>query len=268
MKSGDESLIGTAVVLSAFDAAKSLGLEARLTTAYFGDCDWLCLWGVGHEIRSKARDKHVAKGGHVACWDLGYLGGGKEPGVSYQRVSVDYNHPWRDLDRTPSDSTRFDRFQIKLRNDSDPDGPVIVIGMGPKARKHLGLSKWEMEMLQKTQARFPKRKVLYRPKPILKKGVPINRDHHIKWETTKLDKFSDVLRGASLVITRHSNCAVEACIAGVPVECDDGAAYWLYRHGSQQSEGARLDFLRRLAWWQYRTDEMREAWTFLQMICA
>jgi hypothetical protein len=59
------------------------------------------------------------------------------------------------------------------------------------------------------------------------------------------------MRGCSLVVCRHSNVAIDACIAGVPVECDDGAAFALYRNGPQPDENARREFLGRLAWWNW-----------------
>ena len=75
--------------------------------------------------------------------------------------------------------------------------------------------------------------------------------------------IQELLRGASLVICRHSNVAVDACIAGIPVECEDGAARWLYAAGPVQPIERRASFLRRLAWWQWQCDEMEDAWKFL-----
>lgn len=259
---GDESRIGTALLKAATGAAYALGLRVEVTQRFAGRSEWLCLWGVGDVTRDAARRKQIQQQGEVACWDLGYIGQGKEPGVSYVRVSVDHNHPWRDLDRTPSDGSRMAVHDVTLRDDFDSDGPVIVIGMGPKSREHLGLHQWEIDSLNHAKARFPERKVLYRPKP---RRV---MDTHINWPLSDGGDIAEALRGASLVICRHSNVAVDACVAGVPVECEDGAAFWLYRQGSNPLPEARQDFLNRLAWWQWRTDEQREAWTFLQMVCA
>jgi len=262
---GQEAKIGEAVLRESAAAATELGLIVTVSQRYQGGSDWLALWGVGEASRDAARWAQIKAGGYAALWDIGYTnepGRGKEPGVSYIRVSVNQNHPWRFLDRTPNDVSRFNQLGIALREDARANGPVIVIGMGPKSRTHLGLDDWEITTLSKAKVRFPERRVLYRPKP---RRV---MDTHINWPLSEGGEIADALRGASLVICRHSNVAVDACIAGVPVECEDGAAFWMYRHGADPGEATRLDFLRRLAYWQWRTDEQKEAWTFLQMICA
>lgn len=268
LMTGDESVIGKAVLNEATRAARELGWQVSVTHTLRGASKWLCLFGVGHELRNAARKKQIERGGRVACWDLGYIMSGKEPGISYLRVSVDHNHPWRDFDATPNDQGRLAVLSVQLRDTYNEKGPVIVIGMGPKSRRHLGLNDWEKKTLEAARKEFPTRKILYRPKPITKKGVPINRDRHINWPLTKLGKIEEALNGASLVITRHSNVAVDACIANIPVRCEDGAAYWLYRDNAHPSVEQRQDFLCRLAYWQYRTDEQKEAWQFLQKTCG
>lgn len=248
--SGDEVKVGSDLLRAAESAAGSMGLAVTKTASYIGKSDWLCVWGVGHAVRNLARHAHIKRGGHVACWDLGYI----RP-QGHVRVSIDHNHPWRDFDKTPNDPSRWKQFGIPLRNDYDPDGHVLVIGLGAKSKVHLGLAhtEWEDRAMAQAQARFPKRKIVLRPK--------------VRAKEEKMT-IVQALKGASLVICRHSNVAVDACIAGVPVECEDGAAFWLYQNGPNPSEAARADFLHRLAWWQWKTNEQREAWTFLQMVCG
>lgn len=254
---GQESHIGTAVVHAAVNAARALGLKVSVTQRFEGGSDWLCLYGVGEASRNAARHEQIANGGRVACWDLGYIRTGKVPGASYVRVSINDNHPWRDLDFTPNDSARLDELGVLMTEEQDPTGPVIVIGMGPKSRDHLGLQDWEITTLKQARERFPGREILYRPKP---RRI---MDSHIKWKLSLGGNIKEALRGASLVVCRHSNVAVDACMQGIPVECEDGAAYWLYQHGSTPTLEARTDFMKRLAYWQYRTDEQEAAWKFL-----
>jgi len=253
--SGDESLQGKAAMECAAVGADLAGLEVVVTKQYRGKSDWLCLYGPGHAHRNLSRMAHVASGRQVACWDIGYISR-----KVYARVAVDHNHPQRLFNETPNDGSRWDVHGITLRDDYDPNGHIVVAGMGPKSRAHLGLYDWELKTLFEVQARFPKKRVLYRPKP---QG---SRDPQIAWTSDGTSSIEDVLRGASLAVCRHSNVAVDACIAGIPVECEDGAARWLYAKGSNPDAESRLDFLHRLAYWQWKNNEMREAWTFLQAV--
>ena len=72
------------------------------------------------------------------------------------------------------------------------------------------------------------------------------------------------MKGASLVVCSHSNVAVDACIAGIPVDCTDGAALALYKDNQNPTVERRLEFLRSLAWWQWSTREAPQAWEFIK----
>jgi hypothetical protein len=62
----------------------------------------------------------------------------------------------------------------------------------------------------------------------------------------------------------HSSVAVDAVVAGVPYEAEEGAATWLL--GKPFTTESRLDFMRRLAWWQWRPSEAPLAWAFFKRI--
>ena len=241
--------------------AWAAGLQKKITVEYVGDRHWLSVIGIGNPIYGAARDAHVASGRPVACWDMGYVGKTKDPLNCYCRVSLNTDHPTdEDIETTEPNPSRWNALGTRLRNDADPNGPVIVIGMGPKSHVYVKDDEWEIRTLLATQARFPRRQVLYRPKPLRHNFVPV------EWPRV-MDEMpiAAALRGASLVICRHSNVAVDACIAGVPVECEAGAAHWLYSRHPVPTVAQRLDFLHRLAWWQWRlrTRDMEKAWTFL-----
>jgi hypothetical protein len=76
----------------------------------------------------------------------------------------------------------------------------------------------------------------------------------------------DSLRGCSLVVCLHSNVAIDACIAGVPVVCEDGAAAALYtndiRHPVKPTREQRMAFLESLAWWNWLPIEAPKAWAY------
>jgi hypothetical protein len=130
-----------------------------------------------------------------------------------------------------------------------------------KSGRLYGLNTMQWELAQMPRLKSMGREILWRPKgkqtPILsgatlKHGMPIE----------------EALKGCSLVVCRHSNVAVDACIAGIPVECEDGAAWTLYRHGTTPTREQRAEFLRRLGWWNWRPSEAAQAWNWILKTAA
>jgi hypothetical protein len=144
---------------------------------------------------------------------------------------------------------------IGLREDAAPNGTIVLVGLGRKSRAYLGpaVAQWEQRKLLELRCRFPRREIIHRPK----RG---SRSPVLDCRTDDASPIEELLRGASLVVCRHSNVAVDAAIAGVPFECEDGAARWLARR--EFTRANRLEFLRRLAWFQWKPDEAGEAWAF------
>lgn len=230
-------------------------MPGQFTASYVGDHDWLMLWGAGRAEHARAWREHVATGRPVVMWDLGYLGRGR--GGGYYRVAVNHWHPTPiDIDRTPADGSRWERFGLALRSDAG-DGPIVLVGMGPKSHSFLGDGDWERRTLARLRERFPGRAIVFRPKP--RKPIP-----RLDCPVSMAGSIEEAIRGASLVVCRHSNSAVDAVIAGVPVECEDGAARWLA--GKEYTPANRLAFLQRLAWWQWKADEAAQAWQFLRKV--
>lgn len=238
-------------------AARDAGDEVVETRSFQGGSDCLVLFGVGAAVHDQARRSQLKRGGHALTFDLGYFGRAKYTG--FLRASVDRDHPQHLLDRTAPDPSRWERHGIALREDANPDGYILLVGLGPKARSYLGAADWEQRTLSSLRARFPNRTVLHRPKP--KHEFP-----KLHCERDADTPIEVVLRGCSLVVCRHSNVAVDAAIAGVPFETEDGAAAWLAQRPFTPAN--RLDFLRRLAWWQWQATEAPAAWSFLKGFAA
>jgi hypothetical protein len=220
---------------------------------YEGKSDWLLLFGVGARLHHPARDAHVASGRKALLWDLGYFG--REKLTGYMRASIDDDHPQRLLDQAPVSDSRWRAHGLGVEDLADPAGHVVLVGMGRKQRVYLGREDWERFKFAELMERFPDRAIVYRPK---RSSDPVQ----LPCPRREGGSIREVLRGASLVVCRHSNVAVDAVIAGVPFEAEDGAAMWL--KDKKYSLENRIEFLHRLSWFQWRPDEMPDAWLFLR----
>ena len=222
-----------------------------VTSGYTGSHRLLMMYGPGLPQRKLTMEMHLAKGGRVACWDLGYWDRDEA-----MRLSIDGLHPTAThLAMSPDQPRR----KFTLREDADPNGPILLVGIGSKSCKMLGLSQqhWEAKALRRIARDYPGRRVLWRPKGRAATHLPGTTLHHGM-------PIEQALVGCSLVVTRHSNVAVDACIAGVPVSCEGGAAHALYADAANPTRQQRAQFLGRLSWWQWRPSEARDAWAWVE----
>jgi len=223
-------------VLAAMDSA---GFDAayRVTAGrqFQGESDLLVVWGPGHPTRFEPMRQQLARGGHVLALDLAYWH--RERKV---RISIDGAHPAKWVMRKSLSPARWNADRMRVENQWNPDGPVLIAGLGDKARVQYGaltVDRWEAEMMAECTRRG--RSYAYRPKP-RGASVPIEL----------------ALRGVSLVITWHSNVAVDAIRLGIPVICRDGAAAavcpdtWQPEHRPLPKD-VRDQFLANLAWFQW-----------------
>lgn len=232
--------------------ADTLPPDSVVSKRYAGQHRVLVLYGIGDRERQRIAHFHRSKGGRIVMWDLGYFG--RDDGA--MRLSIDSLHPTAEqLARSPAAGRRT----FNLREDANPAGPVLLVGLGDKSLNLYGLRpmQWERTALQAIRTAFPERRVVYRPKG--------KAQRHLAGVTVETgNSIEEALVGCSLVVCRHSNVAVDACVAGVPVRCDDGAAMALYGRGSQPAPAERLDFLHRLTWWNWSPDEASQAWRFIE----
>lgn len=213
-------------------AIQAAGDTVVETDSYQGNSDWLMLWGVGARAHNEARNAQRAKGKRTLLLDLGYTRRDES-----WRMSIDDDHPHRWFDKTPDDLPII----AGLNDSYSPSGHIIVVGVGAKSKRYLGLRDWERTTYRKLKAEFPGRRIIVK-------------------EKTDKTPFEDLLFGASLVVARHSNCCVDAAIHNVPFRCVDGAAYWL------KDLADRETFLRKLAHWQSTKETADQAWTFIKQI--
>lgn len=236
------------------------------TTAYAGGSEWLMVWGYGGPAREPVIARHLAAGGRVIIWDLAYWDRDRKV-----RVSIDGPHPTahlmaplRSLDRFQSDRTAQAEHAWRAK------GPVMIAGIGDKARAYYGATRvdqWEAAMAAEIRARWPQRPVIYRRKtvhsPIPAWAVSVSCGSPI----------AAALRNVSLVVTWHSNVAVDAIRMGIPVVCQDGAAAAvcpaaLPDEPTPLPADVRDRFLGQLAWWQWAPGEAADCWRFLREVLA
>jgi hypothetical protein len=230
-------------------AAGAAGLGCVPTRRYRGEANWLILWGPGAPNRFEPIRRQLARGGHVIAIDLAYWDRDRKV-----RVSIDAAHPQAWVMRRDWPTSRLQADRIVVSDGWDPQGPVVIAGIGAKATVQYGgqVAAWEAAMAAEAHRRGAR--VLHRPK--LGASRPIEQ----------------TLRGASLVCTWHSNVAVDAIRLGIPVICQDGAAAAVcpstWTEAPQPlAVDVRDRFLANLAWFQW--DLRREAaacWAFLQAL--
>lgn len=248
-------------ILDAIKAGASAAGRGVSTVAQpSGDARTVVVWGAGHPDIRAAMDDALANGSRVIAWDLGYW----QRGTHY-RCSVDAVHPQAIIMAKEMPFNRFDRLGIRLRSDWNPDGHIVLVGMGWKCARMYGepVGQWERRTAAAIATHFPARPIHFRPRP-----SGINHCAHVDGCLTRNGgAIEAVLNGASLVVTRHSNVAVDAIVAGIPVVAMDGAASAvcptrLEDAGGPLPDDVRLRFLRNLAWFNWSLDEMREASTW------
>lgn len=241
-------------------AAPSEGVRAVTTRTYQGQSDVLVVWGPGAPNRVAPMQTQLGLGRHVVAFDLAYWH--RDTKV---RLSIDAAHPQDWVMRRAWPPTRFLTDQVPVTDTSwTPTGPVILAGLGLKARVQYGADRidaWERQII--AQARSDGRVVRYRRKQgslgFAPRDCALARDGPIE----------SALTGASLVATWHSNVAVDAIRMGLPVICRDGAAAAVcgdtYRADVRPLQVAIRDqFLANLAWFQWAPQEARACWRFLE----
>lgn len=241
--SGKASVKARRILDAMCRAAANQGVAIIKTRKYTGDHPWYMTWGLGHPERRLWTNAHTANGGHVIAFDLGYW-----DRENKFRLTIDADHATalvRDMPHTRMDGITF-------RDDYNPNGHIVIVGLGKKSRGvYPGSIDWESRAIQRAQEAYPGRPVVVRHKGLM---TPIE----------------PVIAGASLVVCRHSNVALDACIAGVPVVCEDGIASTLYgsdiRNPLKPTLEQRRQLIANAGWWQWAPSEAGQAWQFIRSV--
>lgn len=245
-------------------AASGADVELVETSTYRGSTPWLMMWGPGAPNRQALIREQLAAGGHVVCCDAAYW----QRDQKY-RVTIDAPHPQALVMRRDWPRDRLAVDQVRVADLWKPNGPIVVAGLGRKAREQYGTAAatWEREMVQIVKAYG--RPVRYRVKPGDNRSCPSDMTPAL------IGPIEQVLTGASLVVTWHSNVAIDAIRLGIPAVCMDGAAAAVCP-STPTADLRPLDptvrdrFLSNLAWFQWGTtpSEAQGFWRFLSEVLA
>lgn len=175
----------------------------------------------------------------------------------YHKVALDSWCPRGTMCRgCPSD--RFDRFGIPLVSGGNGSN-VIVAGMSAKAAGSHGLAPHQWEQLAIGRLQPTGVPIVYRPKPSWHAARPLPGAAYSVDEDIK-----DALGKARLLVTHHSNAAVDAIVAGVPVYCETSVGALMSTpnltdvvNPRRHSEAERRQFLADVAYCQWNVAEMR-----------
>lgn len=245
-------------------AARGSEVDLVETSTYRGATPWLLMWGPGAPTRQALTRQHIARGGHVVCFDAAYW----QRDQKY-RVTIDAPHPQAWVMRRDWPRDRFAADQVRVADLWKPNGPIVIAGLGRKAREQYGcaVEAWERDMFARVKGYG--RPVRYRVKPGDTRSCPSDVTQSLT------GPIETVLTGASLVITWHSNVAVDAIRLGIPAVCVDGAAAAVCPSVPSPDlrpidSEVRVRFLSNLAWFQWGTtaDEARGCWQFLREVLA
>lgn len=240
--------------------------NAKLMSVY-NRCGVLMLYGWGGDHQQRALKRH--KGAYVA-FDLGYW---SRDGFGSRkwRVSVNGFHcPAEIMKGAVPSAIRLQRDNINVAPDQSavkPPKTILLVGNSEKSNR-VGASGWAAAKSREIKTKFPHAQLIYRPKPNRRQEANIVSDRFSH------EPIESALKNASLVVCRHSNVAVDACRAGVPVVCEDGAAAAIYpselsNYEKQPDFELRREFLVRLSWWQWSINDLRtdaaQFWDWLSL---
>lgn len=167
---------------------------------------------------------------------------------------------WSPLADHEYDDSRLRQHKVKIQPSRKPGNRVLVCGMSAKAAGTWKLQPQEWEAKIVKHLRRAGAEVVYRPKPSWLgarqiHGAAYDRSHR---------SIDEALRTVDAVVSHHSNAAVDALAAGLPIYVETGIAQSLsvptpvdIIGAEAPSIEARIAFLRQLAFHQWTLEELR-----------
>lgn len=210
--------------------------------------------------------KYREAGKRFVFFDLGYWDrrpkANKRDGM--HRVAIDDWDTAKNM-RVCLPGDRFAASGIELQPWGSKGDQIIVAGMSDKAAGTHGFAPndWEVSTIADLAEMAPHRHIHFRPKPT--------------GDQKKIEPISEVLSRSHMLVTHHSNAAIDALIAGVPFHSRKGVGSIMTRFdlGPKTIDNppgiemeARIQFLQDVAYHQWRPSEMASgaAWEFIKCI--
>lgn len=201
--------------------ARALGLKSALVPGFEQVCGTIGVaYGWAHP---RLFDLYRQGGGHFVHIDLGWWGRKPPHDVlgGFHKVAVDGREPGSYFRRNfPGD--RFARTGLTIAPWRQVGNHILVAGMSEKSARTRGYApqQWEAFAIRTLQGIYPTRPILYRPKPSWTGASPIIGAAYSPASVP----LEEALRGAWAVVSCHSNVAVDALVAGIPIYVEGGVA--------------------------------------------
>lgn len=211
----------------------------------------------GYGWRPVMREAHRNWPAIVLHADLGFWGRSADRDRAYLKLAL--GGRWSPLVDYDYDDTRLRVHGVKVETTRKPGIRVLLCGMSAKAAGTWNLKPQEWEEMAVRRLRAAGAKVIYRPKPTWSNahsiaGADYDRGRPIEEILPKIDA----------VVSHHSNAAVDALAAGLPIYVETGIAKQLSVSTIEDAVSAqaldcdtRARFLRQVAWHQWTLDELR-----------
>lgn len=198
----------------------AIGLQAQMVKGFDHVAGDVCVaygWA-----RPDLFQAYRTTGGHYVYVDLGWWDR-KPPGkplAGFHKLVVDGREPDAYFRRNHPDD-RWKAQGIEIRPWTKSGRHMLIAGMSAKSAGTRGWQphEWEVGMVELLQAITP-RPIVYRPKPSWPDARPIPGTIYSPPE----DKVEVALRDCWMAVTLHSNVAVDALIAGIPINAKEGVA--------------------------------------------
>ncbi len=185
----------------------------------------------------------------------------------FHKLAVNDRHPTDYLMNKTHTAERFEHHRVPILPYRVMGRHIIVAGMSAKAAiaEQLQPNEWEERTIARLRM-LTKRPIIYRPKPSWKGARQIS-GATFDPETP----LPEALRNCHAVVTHHSNVAVDALLAGVPVFCEKGVASVLSSGDLSQINRPRVQpgrgqWAANLAWCQWSVDEMTQGLAYRYLI--